>query len=86
MHVIENAEQVGVDALVTQPALEALDVVVLHGVAGLDVGQAKIPNFHCLGGVSCRFLHSGLRLCSRVGAASPSARQPWFFSETIISM
>ena len=37
--VIEAAEPVGVEALVAKPAVDALDVTVLHGPAWLDVDQ-----------------------------------------------
>ena len=35
--VVQGAEPVSVEALIAQPAVEALDVAVLHGPARLDV-------------------------------------------------
>src|ERR1700743_3215155 len=43
LHVVQGAEPAYVEALVAQPAVEALDVSVLHRLDRLDVDQADFP-------------------------------------------
>ena len=42
-HVVQCPEPGCVEALVAQPAMEALDVTVLHRAARLDVHQPDLP-------------------------------------------
>jgi hypothetical protein len=42
-NIVECSEPAGIQAFVSQPAVEALDIAVLHRAAGLDVNQADLP-------------------------------------------
>src|SRR5438552_165451 len=42
-YIVERTEPARVQALVAQPAVEALDMSVLHRPAGLDVYQPDLP-------------------------------------------
>lgn len=42
-NIVWRPEPAHVQALVTQPAVEAFDMAVLHGMAGLDVDQPDLP-------------------------------------------
>src|ERR1700678_3037752 len=44
-HVIQRSEPACVETLVAQSTVEALDVSVLHRLAGLDVHQPDLPVF-----------------------------------------
>lgn len=43
--VVERSEPAYVEAFIAQASVEALDVAVLHGPAGLDVDQSDLPVF-----------------------------------------
>src|SRR5277367_7019485 len=42
-HIVQGPEPAGVETLVAQPSVEALDVAVLHRASGLDVHQPDLP-------------------------------------------
>src|SRR5271166_6813172 len=42
-HIVQGPEPAGVEALVAQPAVEALDVAVLHRTTRLDMHQPDSP-------------------------------------------
>src|SRR5271155_827535 len=42
-YIVQGSEPAGVEALVAQPAMEALDVAVLHGTAWLGMHQPDPP-------------------------------------------
>ena len=86
--VIEAAEPVGVEALVAKPAVDALDVTVLHGPAWLDVDQFDLAVL----GPAQRSIPSSLqarrslRLCSvctnATSALRPASSSRLFLSPT----
>src|SRR5277367_3542420 len=42
-HIVQGPEPAGVEALVAQPSVEALDMAVLHRAARLDMHQPDLP-------------------------------------------
>src|SRR5271170_6941857 len=42
-HIVQRPEPAGVEALVAQPSVKALDVAVLHRAPWLDVHQSDLP-------------------------------------------